>query len=104
MACLRAQLADSAKLGASRDIKACGVPDDVTVAPTPEACAGTDPAVDAAVTTDDTDEAFTAPRLATLAATLLCVAAARRGAEASSAAPRRTYALSKLDLSYENCR
>ena len=76
VACLRAQLADSAKLGASRDIKACGVPDDVTVAPTPEACAGTDAAVDAAVTTDDTDEAFTAPRLATLAATLVCVCAA----------------------------
>ena len=46
VACLRAQLADSAKLGAARDVNACGVPDDVTVAPTPEACAGTDAAVD----------------------------------------------------------
>ena len=59
VACLRAQLAD---LGPARDVNACGVPDDV--APSKEACAGTDDAV----TTDDTDEAFTAPRLATLAA------------------------------------
>ena len=67
VACLRAQLAD---LGPARDVNACGVPDDI--APSKEACAGTD---DAATATDD-DEAFTAPRLATLAATLLCVAAA----------------------------
>ena len=67
VACLRAQLADSAKLGAARDVNACGVPDDATVAPSKEACAGTD---DAATATEDTDEAFTAPRLATLAATL----------------------------------
>ena len=34
VACLRAQLADSAKLGAgTRDVNACGVPDDVTHAP-----------------------------------------------------------------------
>ena len=67
VACLRAQLAD---LGPARDVNACGVPDDV--APSKEACAGTD---DAAIATED-DEAFTAPRLATLAATLICVAAA----------------------------
>ena len=72
VACLRAQLADSAKLGAgTRDINACGVPDDI--APSKEACAGTD---DAATATEDEAEAFTAPRLATLAATLICVAAA----------------------------
>ena len=65
VACLRAQLADSAKLGPARDVNACGVPDDVV--PSKEACAGTD---DAATATED-DEAFTAPRLATLAATLL---------------------------------
>ena len=45
VACLRAQLAD---LGpAARDVNACGVPDDV--APSKEACAGTD---DAASATD----------------------------------------------------
>ena len=57
VACLRAQLAD---LGpATRDVNACGVPDDI--APSKEACAGTE---DAATATEE-DEAFTAPRLAT---------------------------------------
>jgi hypothetical protein len=68
VACLRAQLAD---LGpATRDLNACGVPDDIS--PSKEACAGTDAA---AIATEE-DEAFTAPRLATLAATLICVFAA----------------------------
>jgi hypothetical protein len=70
--CLRAQLHDYAKSGPATDLKACGVSDAIDAAPSKEACAaGTD-----AATAEDEAEAFTAPRLATLAATLLCVAAA----------------------------
>ena len=70
--CLRAQLHDYAKSGPATDLKACGVSDAIDAAPSKEACAaGTD-----AATAEDEAEAFTAPRLATLAATLLCVFAA----------------------------
>ena len=69
--CLRAQLNDYAKSGPATDLQACGVSDAIDAAPSKEAC-GTD----AATATEDDDEAFTAPRLATLAATLVCVFAA----------------------------
>ena len=68
--CLRAQLHDYAKSGQATDLKACGVSDAIDAAPSKEACAA---GTDAATATEDEAEAFTAPRLATLAATLVCV-------------------------------